>query len=64
MWSTDRSEENYIGTILKELNSGKTIRNLLLEMTWKQRARLLMNIKQIRKCHQAFLEEMNESADK
>ena len=58
MWS-DTTEEKYIGTILKELNTGKTIKNLLLEMTWKQRARLLINIKLIKKCHQAFLDEMN-----
>ena len=59
MWS-DKSEESYIGSILKQLNSGKSLRNLLLELDWKERARLLLNIKTIKKCHQAFRNEMNE----
>ena len=60
MWS-DKSEENYIGEILRELNSGKTLKSLLISMNWKQRARLLLNIKTIKRCHQSFQNEMLEN---
>ena len=62
MWS-DKSEEHYIGEILRELNSGKTLKSLLLCMTWKQRARLLLNIKTIKRCHAAFLQEVQEKCN-
>ena len=60
MWS-DKSEEAYIGDILRELNSGKTLKSLLLCMNWKQRARLLLNIKTIKRCHNAFQQEVADT---
>ena len=52
------SETLYIGRILQELNTGKSLKNLLLEMTWHQRAKLLMNLKTIKKCQNAFSQEV------
>ena len=57
-FAADKSDERYIGEILQELNSGKTIKSLLLEMNWKQRAKLLLYMKTIKKCYQSFQEEM------
>ena len=55
---SDKSEEQYIGQILKELNSGKNFKSLLLEMRWKDRAKLLLHIDKIRECYTIFLREM------
>ena len=58
--ASDESREiQYIGTILKELNAGKTLKALLLEMSWTERAKLLLNLKQIRRCNEAFLKEVS-----
>ena len=57
-FSSDKSLEQYIGQILKELNSGKTLKSLLLEMRWKERAKLLLNIDKIRECYISFQREM------
>ena len=53
------SDAQYIGKILKELNSGKSLQALLLEMSWTERARLLMNIKSVRRCYNDFQQEMS-----
>ena len=53
MFSSE-THEQYIGKILKKLNSGKTLRGLILEMDWTQRAKLLQHLKTIRKCELAF----------
>ena len=54
------SETVYIGRILQELNSGKSLKNLLLAQTWHQRAKLLLHLKTIKKCQEAFLEEVSK----
>jgi hypothetical protein len=57
--TSDESREiQYIGSILKELNAGKTLKALLLEMSWAERAKLLLNLKQVRRCNDAFLKEV------
>ena len=53
MFSSE-TEEQYIGKILKKLSTGKTLRHILLELSWSDRAKLLMHLKQIRKCEAAF----------
>ena len=55
---SDKSDEKYIGEILREMNSGKTLKALLLEMTWKQRAKLLLHLKTVKRCFKLFQEEM------
>lgn len=57
MWG--ETPEAWIGEILKELNSGKTIGNILLECTsWRRRARILLNLKKIKRCHEDFVREV------
>ena len=56
------SNDQYIGKILKKLSAGKTLRGILLECTWEERAKLLQNLKTIRKCEASFREIMNESS--
>ena len=58
MFSGTPSKESYIGEVLRQLNSGKTIKNLLMEYDWKQRAKLLLNLKEINRCHEAFSQAM------
>jgi hypothetical protein len=48
------SENDYIGKILKKLSTGKSLKHLLLEMTWPERAKLLQKVKQIRKMNDEF----------
>ena len=62
-FSADKSDERYIGEILQELNSGKTIKSLLFEMNWKQRAKLLLHLKTVKKCFSMFQEEMSVAMD-
>ena len=57
MFSSE-TDDQYMGKILKELNSGKSFRSLLLEISWTERAKLLSKIKQLRKYQEAFLEEV------
>jgi hypothetical protein len=52
------TEHVYIGRILQELNSGKSLKNLLLEMRWPERAKLLLKLKTVKKCQEAFLQEV------
>ena len=49
------SESDYIGKILKKLSAGKTLKHLLLEATWPERAKMLSKLKQIRRAHSDFL---------
>ena len=56
------SHDQYIGKILQKLSAGKTLRGILLEMSWEQRAKLLQNLKVIRKCEMAFKDIINESS--
>ena len=58
MFSAAETEHEYIGKILQELNSGKSLKNLLLEMRWPQRAKLLLNMKTVKKCQDVFLQEV------
>jgi len=60
MWSSANENEIYIGKILKKLNTGKTLKNLFLEATWTERAKLLVNLRQIRKYHEEFQKIMSE----
>jgi hypothetical protein len=48
------TENAYVGKMLKKLNTGKSYKNLLLEMGWEERARFLQAIKNIRKCQNEF----------
>ena len=60
MWSTE-TEASWIGDILQQLNEGKTIGGILLACTsWRRRARILLNLKKIKKCHQDFLAEITK----
>ena len=59
MFSTE-TEDQYIGNILKKLSGGKSMKHLLLEASWTERARMLSKLKQIRKAHEAFLEIVSE----
>jgi hypothetical protein len=54
------TENQYIGKILKKLSAGKTLKHLLLEADWTERAHMLSKLKQIRKAHEAFLEIVAE----
>ena len=54
------TEEAYIGKILRKLNTGKSYKNLLLEMSWAERARFLKSIKVIRRCQEEFDKIMSE----
>jgi len=58
MFSSSKSREAYLGEILQQLNSGKTMRSILIEQTWAERAKLLLNIEDIRKCFGRFKHEM------
>ena len=49
------SENAYIGKILRKLTTGKTLKNLLLELDWPERAKLLTRLKQVKRCHAEFL---------
>ena len=62
-FSADKSDEKYIGEVLKELNSGKSVKSLLFEKNWKERAKLLLHLKTIKKCFQTFQDEMAVSVD-
>ena len=59
MFSTE-SDDQYIGKILKKLSEGKTLKHLLLEANWTERARMLSKLKQIRKAHDSFVEIVSE----
>ena len=54
------SESDYIGKILKKMSTGKTLKHLLLEMTWPERAKLLQKVKIIRKMNDEFQKIMAE----
>ena len=56
------TEEAYIGKILRKLNTGKSYKNLLLEMGWAERARFLKTMKTIRKCQEEFDKIMADEA--
>ena len=57
MFSTE-SDTAYLGNILKKLTTGKTLKNLMLEMTWTERAKLLTKLKQVKRCHADFISIM------
>jgi hypothetical protein len=52
------SDNAYLGKILRKLTTGKTLKNLLLESSWDERAKLLSKLKQVKRCHQDFLDIM------
>ena len=54
------SESDYIGKILKKMSTGKSLKHLLLEMTWPERAKLLQKVKIIRKMNDEFQKIMSE----
>ena len=58
------SEDQYIGKILKKMSEGKTLKHLLLEASWTERARMLNKLKHIRKAHEAFVEIVCEDKKK
>ena len=58
MWS--QTDEAWLGVILRELNSGKTIGALLLETTsWSARAKLLTNLAKVKKAFKDFQNEIS-----
>ena len=59
-FSSSKSHEAYLGEILKQLNSGKTMRSILMEQTWAERAKLLLNIEDIRRCFGRFKHEIKK----
>ena len=58
------SDNQYIGKILKKLSSGKTLKHLLLESTWEERAKILSKLKQIRRAQSDFLSIIGEDEKK
>ena len=54
----NESQNEYIGKILKQLNSGMSVGDILAGMNWHQRAKLLSNLKPILKCQKLFVEHM------
>ena len=61
MWG--ETDEAWMGEILKELNSGKTIGNILLECSsWRRRTRILLNLKKIKRAYEDFVREIGLSA--
>ena len=54
MFSDSNPEATFIGNILKELNQGKTLGNILLESDWRQRAKILLVKKKIEKAWNDF----------
>ena len=52
------SQHAYIGKILKQLNSGMSVGDILAGMNWHERAKLLLNLKDILKCQKAFVDHM------
>ncbi len=60
MWSD--SDEKWLGRILKQLNAGKTLGAIMLEMDWTSRAKVLVNIKKIKSAHKAFVETISQTS--
>jgi len=58
------SHNAYIGKILKQLNSGMSVGDILAGMNWHERAKLLLNLKDIMKCQQAFISNMQNLQNK
>ena len=54
MFGSTETEDAYIGRILKKLSTGKTLKHILLELTWSDRAKLLRHLKTIRRCQSEF----------
>ena len=54
MFSDSNPEATFIGSILKELNQGKTLGMILLESDWRQRAKILLLKKKIEKAWTDF----------
>ena len=52
------SQHDYIGKILRQLNSGMSLGDILAGMTWRERAKLLINLKVILRCQQQFVDAM------
>ncbi len=52
------SQNAYVGKILKQLNSGMSVGDILAGMNWHERAKLLLNLKDILKCQKAFITNM------
>jgi len=52
------SQHDYIGKILKQLNSGMSLGDILAGMNWRERAKLLINLKVILRCQQQFVDSM------
>ncbi len=54
MFSDSNPEATFIGNILKELNQGKSLGNILLESDWRRRAKILLLKKKIVKAWNDF----------
>ena len=48
------SQNAYVGKILKQLNSGMSVGDILAGMNWHERAKLLLNLK----CQKMFVSNM------
>jgi hypothetical protein len=58
MWGSP-SEEVFFGDLLQKLNSGKSLGAILMECSsWRQRAKILLNIKKIKKAYADFQQEV------
>ena len=58
------NQNAYIGKILKQLNSGMSVGDVLAGMNWHERAKLLLNLKDILKCQNLFVTHMQNLCKK
>ena len=57
MWG--ESDDQWLGKILQQLNAGKSLGAILLETSsWTQRAKLLSNLKKVKKSFADFQAEV------
>jgi hypothetical protein len=61
MFSSPETDEHWLGRILKQLNNGKTLGAIMLELDWTGRAKLLINMKRVKNARQAFLETIADT---
>lgn len=57
------TDEVWLGRVLKQLNNGRSLGSILLQLDWTGRAKLLMNIKRVKNAHHAFCEAISDSTN-
>ena len=59
MWRSEPSDDQWLGDLLQQLNSGKTIGAILMECaSWRRRAKILVNLKKIKRAYADFQQEV------